>query len=56
LDKQAKAAEKRKIGATGGFGWSAPEGESVVLLDAGTLAFWGAKTTKRKPGRKAGFL
>lgn len=56
LDKQAKHAEKRKIGATGGFGWSAPAGESVVLLDAGTLAYWGAKTTKRRPGRKAGFL
>jgi phage terminase large subunit-like protein len=56
LDDQVKAAEKRKIGATGGFGWAAPEGESVVLLDAITLAHWGAKTTKRRPGRKAGFL
>jgi len=56
LDDQVKAAEKRKIGATGGFGWASPEGESVVLLDAVTLAHWGAKTTKRRPGRKAGFL
>ena len=56
LDTQAKIAEKRKIGATGGFGWAAPEGESVVLLDAVTLAHWGAKTTKRRPGRKARFL
>ena len=56
LDEQAKAAEKRKIGTTGGFGWAAPEGESVALLDAATLAHWGAKTTKRRPGRKAGFL
>lgn len=56
LDDQVKAAEKRKIGATGGFGWAAPEGQSVVLLDAVTLAHWGAKTTKRRPGRKAGFL
>lgn len=56
LDKQAKHAEKRKIGTTGGFGWQAPEGESVALLDAATLAYWGAKTTKRRPGRKAGFL
>ena len=56
LDDQVKAAEKRKIGTTGGFGWAAPEGESVVLLDAITLAHWGAKTTKRRPGRKAGFL
>jgi phage terminase large subunit-like protein len=56
LDDQAKVAEKRKIGAAGGFGWAAPEGSSVVLLDAVTLAHWGAKTTKRRPGRKATFL
>lgn len=56
LDDQVKTAEKRKIGATGGFGWAAPEGESVVLLDAVTLAHWGVKTTRRRPGRKAGFL
>jgi len=56
LDEQVKAAEKRKIGANGGFGWQAPEGGNVALLDAVTLAYWGAKTTKRRPGRKAGFL
>lgn len=56
LDEQAKAAMKRKIGNNGGFGWEAPEGESVTLLDATTLALWGAKTTKRRPGRKAVFL
>lgn len=56
LDEQVKAAEKRKIGANGGFGWQAPEGGNVALLDAVTLAHWGAKTTKRRPGRKAGFL
>jgi phage terminase large subunit-like protein len=56
LDDQVKAAEKRKIGTNGGFGWQAPEGGNVALLDAVTLAYWGAKTTKRRPGRKAGFL
>jgi phage terminase large subunit-like protein len=56
LNEQVKAAEKRKIGANGGFGWAAPEGGNVALLDAVTLAYWGAKTTKRRPGRKAGFL
>ena len=56
LDGQVMAAVKRKIGVTGGFGWDAPDGESVVLLDAATLAHWGAKTTKRRPGRKAVFL
>jgi phage terminase large subunit-like protein len=56
LDEQVKAAEKRKIGTNGGFGWAAPEGGNVALLDAVTLAYWGAKTTKRRPGRRAGFL
>lgn len=56
LDAQVKAAEKRKIGTNGGIGWAAPEGGNVALLDAVTLAHWGAKTTKRRPGRKAGFL
>lgn len=56
LDEQVKAAEKRKIGTNGGFGWQAPEGGNVALFDAVTLAYWGAKTTKRRPGRRAGFL
>lgn len=56
LDRQAEYALKRKIGPNGGFGWDAPEGETVALLDAMTLALWAAKTTKRKPGRKARFL
>lgn len=50
LSKQVEHAVKRKIGNNGGFGWDAPEGESVVMLDAMTLALWGVKTTKRKPG------
>lgn len=57
LSLQANAAVKRKIGNNGGFGWDSPaDGTSVALLDAMTLAFWGAKTTKRRPGRKGGFL
>jgi hypothetical protein len=56
LDDEAKAAEKRKIGANGGFGWAPAEGGSVALFDAVSLAFWGAKTTKRRAGRKAVFL
>lgn len=51
FDEQVLSATKRKIGNNGGFGWEAPEGETVVSLDAVTLAFWGARTTKRKPGR-----
>lgn len=50
FDVQVLDAVKRKIGNNGGFGWDPSEGETVVSLDAATLAFWGAKTTKRRPG------
>jgi len=50
LDAQAKSAIRRKIGTQGGFGWEAPlEGDTVALLDAVTLAYGAAKTSKRKP-------
>lgn len=53
LDRQVGEAAKRKIGNNGGFGWEAPDDDTVALLDAVTLANWAAKTTKRRPGRKA---
>ena len=56
LDGQVKAALKRKIGTAGGFGWQAPEGGSVALFEAVTLAHWGARVTTRRPGRKAVIL
>ena len=56
LDAQVEAATRRKIGTNGGFGWAAPEGGSVVMFDAVTLAYWGAKVTRRRPGRKAVLL
>ncbi|GAA2545737.1 hypothetical protein GCM10009861_01910 [Neomicrococcus aestuarii] len=56
LDDQIKPAVKRKIGNNGGFGWASPDGGTVVLFDAVTFAFWGAKTTTRNPRRKAVFL
>lgn len=56
LDAQVEAAVKRKIGTNGGFGWAAPEGGSVAMFDAVTLAFWGARVTRRRPGRKAVLL
>lgn len=57
LSEQAEHAIRREIGKAGGFGW-APEHEdgSVALLDAVTLAFYAAKTTKRNPGRRQQFL
>lgn len=57
FDDQVLGAQKRKIGNNGGFGWEPlVDGETVVTLDAATLAFWGAKTTTRRPGRKAVLL
>lgn len=50
LAKQVEHAVKRKLSNDGGFGWDAPDGETVVMLDAATFALWGVKTTKRKPG------
>ena len=52
LREQALAAHIRRIGNQGGFGWQAAPGVSVASLEAVTLAFWGAKTTKRKPGKR----
>ena len=56
LDEQVKAAVRRKIGSAGGFGWQAPEGGSVALFEAVTLAHWGARVTRRRPGRRAVFV
>lgn len=57
LDTVAKAAVRRKIGTTGGFGWEGPTPDQpATLLDAVTLAYYGAKTTKRNPGRRQSFL
>lgn len=47
LDAEVESALQREIGRAGGFGWAAPNDGSVTLLDAVTLAFWGAKTTTR---------
>ncbi|MFW0112124.1 hypothetical protein [Rothia sp. CCM 9416] len=52
LTQQVLSASRRSIGKAGGFGWEAPEGGSVTVMEAATLAFWGAKITRRRPGRK----
>lgn len=49
LTREAHWAQSRKIGNLGGFGWKPPEGQSVALLDAATMALWAAKTSKRRP-------
>lgn len=54
VDEQVYAAEFREIGKDGGFGWAASGEGSVLLLEAMTYAFWGAKTTKRNPSGDRG--
>lgn len=55
LDVQVKSALQRKIGSAGGFGWQAPPGGSVTLFEAVTLAHWGARVSRRRPGRRQRF-
>lgn len=54
LEEEAASVSRRKIGAAGGFGWQAPEGGTAAGIDAVTLAFWAAKTTKRRPKAEDG--
>lgn len=47
LDDQVFDAVKRPLSKTSGaFGWAASDGGMIPLLDAVTLAFWAAKTTR----------
>ena len=53
LDQAVTHAAKRNIGTSGGFGWKSTTPEvDITPFDAITLALHGAKTTKRRPGRK----
>lgn len=53
LDASVTKSQRRAIGRFGGWGFgSTPEADST-LAEAAALAYWGAMTTKRKPGRKA---
>lgn len=52
LDESAIAAQKRTIGNAGGWGF----GDGVypcAPIESASLAYWGVKTTKRRPGRKS---
>lgn len=48
LARQIGNAKKRAIGTAGGWGWQGIGDQDVTLLDAATLAVWGAKTTRRR--------
>ena len=53
LDDSATKSAKRKIGNNGGFGFASTDEADATLVEACALAYRGAMTTKRKPGRKA---
>ena len=53
LDASATETVKRRIGTGGGWGFQSTEDADATLIEACVLAYWGACTTKRKPGRKA---
>lgn len=52
LTESAVAAQKREIGGNGAWGFG--DGEVPCgPIESASLALWGVKTTKRRPGRKA---
>ena len=46
-------AQEELDGKSGGFGFDSTANADATLIEACALAYWGAMTTKRKPGRKA---
>jgi len=53
LDASATLTTRREIGTAGGWGFEGNADADATLVEACALAYWGAMTTKRKPGRKA---
>lgn len=53
LDASATETLRRRIGNNGGWGFQSTDTADATLIEACALAHWAAKTTKRKPGRKA---
>lgn len=51
LNESATKSKKRVIGGGGGWGF-ADNGCDSTLIESCALAYWGAITTKRNPGRK----
>lgn len=53
LDGSVAVSDKKPIGTSGAWRWAAttPDGDETPV-EAISVAHWGAKTTKRRPGRK----
>ena len=54
LDESVAVSDKKQVGNSGSWRWVAttPDGDETPT-EAVSLAHWAAKTTKRRPGRKA---
>lgn len=52
LNDAVAIAQKRKIGADGGYGFKSANDTDVTPLEAAALALWAVKTSKRNPNRK----
>lgn len=54
LDDSVAVSDKKNRGPNGAWGWQAttPDGDETPT-EAVSLAHWGARTSKRRPGRKA---
>jgi len=52
LDVSVVAAEKKARGTSGAWGWDVPSGDETPV-EAVSVALWAARTSKRKPGRRA---
>lgn len=56
LDDSAVTSVKRPIGSKGGWGFGSAEGHDSTAIEAASLALWGARNSKRNPGRKQRML
>ena len=56
LDESALKARRRPIGKAGGWGFVGSDDLDVSPIEAFALAHWGARTSKRKPGRRMRLL
>lgn len=52
LNGSVALAGKRAIGTNGGWGWKPLGDGDATPIEAVTFAYWGAMTSKRRPGRK----
>lgn len=52
LDASVTTAEKKARGTSGAWGWVVPGGDETPV-EAVSVVLWAARTSKRKPGRRA---